>query len=238
MTITRQKLVAIIGAAILCVGLAACGSNQSQADAESGATEKKQTTSVDANASASIKGSKDAAKSSQQPQQRDSKMAVIYFSNPERDNQNEVEGSTEYLADLIHQQTGADLYRIETQKKYPVNHQALVAAAKAEGLSGARPELKDTVGDLSQYDTVFLGYPIWWGDLPMPVYSFLESHNLAGKKVVLFSTHGGSGLAGSVETITNLESGANVVQNAYTVSRDDVTQAAPSLLDWLKQLGY
>lgn len=79
---------------------------------------------------------------------------------------------------------------------------------------------------------------IWWGDLLMPVYTFLKGHDLAGKKVILFSTHGGSGLAGTVETITHLENGADVVQNAYTISRDDVTEAAPSFSNWLKQLGY
>lgn len=79
---------------------------------------------------------------------------------------------------------------------------------------------------------------IWWGDLLMPVYTFLESHDLAGKKVILFSTHGGSGLAGTVETIIHLENGADVVQNAYTISRDDVTEATPSRSNWLKQLGY
>lgn len=78
---------------------------------------------------------------------------------------------------------------------------------------------------------------IWRGHLPMPVYTFLEGHDLAGKKVILFSTHGGSGLAGTVETITHLENGADVVQNAYTISRDDVTEAAPSLSNWLKKLG-
>ena len=71
----------------------------------------------------------------------------------------------------------------------------------------------------------------------MPVYAFLEGHDLAGKKVILFSTHGG-GLAGTVETITHLENGADVVQNTHTISREDVTEAVPSLSNWLKQLGY
>lgn len=235
MKMMRQKMIAIACAAALWAGLTACGPIQSQADAQSGATQKQQTAAVDASASASIKGSRD---DTMFASSKDSKIAVIYFSNPERDDQKSVEGSTEYLADLIHKQTGADVYRIEPKKAYPVNHQALVAEAKAEGLSGARPELKDTVGDLSQYDTIFLGYPIWWGDLPMPVYTFLEGHDLAGKKVILFSTHGGSGLAGTVEMITHLENGADVVKNAYTISRDDVTEAAPSLSNWLKQLGY
>lgn len=198
-----------------------------------GNTAKQQTVAVDANASASIKGSREDIP---YEQAKDSKIAVVYFSDPETENQDDVEGSTQYLANLIHQQTGADVYRIEPKKAYAVNHQILVADAKAELLRNARPELKDTIGDLSQYDTIFLGYPIWWGDLPMPVYTFLESYDLSGKKINIFSTHGGSGLAGTVETITQLETKATVNQNAYTVSRDEIEDAASSLSDWVTQV--
>lgn len=89
-----------------------------------------------------------------------------------------------------------------------------------------------------QSDTIFLGYPIWWGDLSMPVYTFLDSHRFDGKKVIPFSTHGGSGLAGTVAKVAQAEPGADVENNAYTVSRDDVVQAKDSVLSWLAQLGY
>lgn len=229
---TRNMMV-LAGAAVLWAGLTACGPVQSQPAAQSGNTAKQQTVAVDANASASIKGSREDIP---YEQAKDSKIAVVYFSDPETENQDDVEGSTQYLANLIHQQTGADVYRIEPKKAYAVNHQILVADAKAELLRNARPELKDTIGDLSQYDTIFLGYPIWWGDLPMPVYTFLESHDLSGKKINIFSTHGGSGLAGTVETITQLETKATVNQNAYTVSRDEIEDAASSLSDWVTQV--
>ena len=230
-----RNMIVLVGAAALWAGLTACGPVQSQPDAQSGSTPKQQTVEVDANASASIKGSREELPA---VQANDSNVAVVYFSDPETENQNDVEGSTQYLANVIHQRTGADVYRIEPQKAYAVNHKILVADAKAELLRQARPELKDTIGDLSQYDTIFLGYPIWWGDLPMPVYTFLESHDLAGKKIHIFSTHGGSGLAGTVEKITNLESKADVNPNAYTVYRDEIESAASSLSDWLKQAGY
>lgn len=230
-----RNMIVLVGAAALWAGLTACGPVQSQPDAQSGSTPKQQTVEVDANASASIKGSREELPA---VQANDSNVAVVYFSDPETENQDNVEGSTQYLANVIHQQIGADVYRIEPKKAYAVNHKILVADAKAELLRNARPELKDTIGDLSQYDTIFLGYPIWWGDLPMPVYTFLESHDLAGKKIHIFSTHGGSGLAGTVEKIANLESRADVNPNAYTVYRDEIDGAASSLSDWLKQAGY
>lgn len=230
-----RNMIALAVAAALWTGLTACGPVQSQPDAQSGGTQKQQTVAVDADASASIKGSREKLPTAQA---NDSKMAVVYFSDPETEHQDDVEGSTQYLANIIHQQIGADVYRIEPQKAYAVNHKILVADAKAELLRDARPAIKDTIGDLSQYDTIFLGYPIWWGDLPMPVYTFLESHDLAGKKINIFSTHGGSGLAGTVEKIANQESRADVNLNAYTVHRNEIDGAAASLSDWLKQSGY
>lgn len=152
-----RNMIVLVGAAALWAGLTACGPVQSQPDAQSGSTPKQQTVEVDANASASIKGSREELPA---VQANDSNVAVVYFSDPETENQNDVEGSTQYLANVIHQRTGADVYRIEPQKAYAVNHKILVADAKAELLRNARPELKDTIGDLSQYDTIFLGYPI------------------------------------------------------------------------------
>ncbi len=152
-----RNLIVLVGAVALWAGLTACGPVQSQPAAQSGNTAKQQTVAVDANASASIKGSREDIP---YEQAKDSKTAVVYFSDPETENQDDVEGSTQYLANLIHQQTGADVYRIEPKKAYAVNHKILVADAKAELLRNARPELKDTIGDLSQYDTIFLGYPI------------------------------------------------------------------------------
>ena len=88
----------------------------------------------------------------------------------------------QYLAHIIAQKTGADVFRIVPVKAYPTDHSAHTAQAKLEQSENARPAIKDDFGDLSQYDTIFLGYPIWWGDLPMPVYTFLESHDLSVKR--------------------------------------------------------
>lgn len=87
-------------------------------------------------------------------------------------------------------------------------------------------------------DTVFLGYPIWWYDMPMPVYSFLEAYDLSGKTIIPFVTHGGSGLTGTADRIAAAEPGARVAGPAYEVYRTDVPEAEDSVLRWLGRLGF
>ena len=235
----KKKIIALVGAACLAIGLAACGNGTTQADGQTGATEKKQAVaSVDANAGASIEGP---ASGKNEGQHTDSHVAVIYFSEPEGSDMNALQGSTQYIGQVIADKTGADVFRIMPDEAYPTDHKALGAKAKLALMREVRPAIQDTVGNLSQDDTIVLGYPIWWGDLPMPVYTFLDSHHFDGKKIIPFSTHGGSGLAGTVAKVAQVaqaEPGADVENNAYTVSRDDVVQAKDSVLSWLAQLGY
>ena len=168
----------------------------------------------------------------------DSRRAVIYFSSPDSSDMNALEGSTQYLGRVIAEKTGADVFRIVPIKAYPTDYSAHTAQAKMEQGENARPAIQDNFGDLSQYDTIFLGYPIWWGDLPMPVYTFLESHDLSGKKIVIFSTYGSSGLGDTVEHVQSVEKGADVETKAYGVAAGDVGSAKDKVLSWLSELGY
>ncbi len=181
------------------------------------------------------------------------KVLVIYFSMPEtakpdnmtQDEKNstvlingEVLGNTQYVAYIINKKTRSDLFRIEPKIPYPTDHKKLVDMAKEEKAKKARPELKALVENIAQYETVFLGYPIWWEDFPMIIYSFLEKHDLLGKKVIPFSTHGGSGLAGTVQTLKRHKPDADVIENAFTVSRDNVENSEQNIINWLNELGY
>ena len=226
-----RNMIVLVGAAALWAGLTACGPVQSQPDAQSGSTPKQQTVEVDANASASIKGSREELPA---VQANDSNVAVVYFSDPETENQNDVEGSTQYLANVIHQRTGADVYRIEPQKAYAVNHKILVADAKAELLRNARPELKDTIGDLSQYDTIFLGYPIWWGTMPKIINTFLESYDLSNKTIMPFCTSGGSGISSSVSAIKSICTNSTVKDGL----RGSSSTESDRIRDWFKTIGF
>ena len=120
----------------------------------------------------------------------------------------------------------------------PLDHQTLNDQALGEQEANARPELKAQVPNLGDYDTVFIGYPIWWYDLPMPVYTFLEQHDFGGTNVILFSTHGGNQLAETVEAITRKALRCSTVnQNAFTISRDDMNNAPAEVGTWLDSLG-
>lgn len=142
----------------------------------------------------------------------DGNILVAYFSRAgENYNVGVVEkGNTEIVAEMIAQETGADLFRIQPTYDYPETYEECTEAAKKEQEEKARPELSDTVDNISEYDVIYVGYPIWWGDMPMAVYTFLESYDFSGKTVIPFCTHAGSGLAGTADSIREICIGASV----------------------------
>ncbi len=173
---------------------------------------------------------------------------VTYFSVPETDRPDGmtedqansthvvdgvVLGNTQYVAQLIGARTGAQLFRIETAEPLPLDHATLENHALELQEQNARPKLKTTIPNLAAYDTVFIGYPIWWYDLPAPMFTFLEQHDFSGKNIILFSTHGGSRLSGTDEKIAGLLTGAKVLPNAFTISRDDMDDAKAQVDAWL-----
>lgn len=187
------------------------------------------------------------------PSTETGKTLVVYFSMPETDKSEgltteeensvvimdgEVLGNTQYVAYVIQQTTGADIFRIESQTPYMTDHEALVNLAKEEQNQNARPALRTNVENLSQYDTVFIGYPNWWGDMPMILYTFFDENDFSGKTIIPFNTHGGSGFSGTIGTITKLEPNATVNQKGFTVSRNNVQDAEPDIIRWLAELGY
>lgn len=132
---------------------------------------------------------------------RTPKILVAYFSHSgENYGVGEIkEGNTEKVAKEIARQTGGTLFRIQAVEKYPAAYDACTQRAKNEQTINARPALNTHIENMAQYDVIYLGYPIWWGDMPMPVYTFLESYDFSDKTVYPFSTHEGSGL-GRTET--------------------------------------
>lgn len=178
-----------------------------------------------------------------------SKILVAYFSLPETTGDakedstvtvnGETLGNTQYVANLIKEHTGADIFRIEPVKEYNTSdHAELIADAKKEQEDDSRPEIKNKINDFEDYDTIFIGYPIWWLDLPQILYTFLENYDFTGKNVYLFSTNGGSGLAGTVSTIENKLNTASVNTNAFKLYRDNMEDAPQEVETWLKNLGF
>lgn len=146
-------------------------------------------------------------------------------------------GNTQVLAELIAAQTGADTFQVKPTKAYPDDYTECTEVSKKELESKARP---DIVADfpIDDYDTIFIGYPIWWGDAPMPLYTFIEKHSWQGKTVIPFCTHEGSGYCNEAE-ITEACKGATVLQGLGMyghTAQNDRSSALKTVQKWLKGL--
>ena len=140
---------------------------------------------------------------------------VVYFSNS---------GNTEILANFIHNYVGGDIVALEPTVAYPEDYNDLLDVAQEEQRSDAIPEFNDLNIDIEDYDTIFIGYPNWWGDMPMIIYTFFDTYDLSGKTIAPFNTSGGSGLSRTVGTIRELEPDATVT-DGFTVLSDNVDNA-------------
>lgn len=147
-------------------------------------------------------------------------------------------GTTEYMAKVIQEETGADLFQIQTVQEYPTEYREVTAQASEEKESGFRPELASHIDNMDEYDTIFIGYPNWWGDMPMALYSFFDEYDLAGKTIIPFNTHGGSGFSQTVQSITELEPDAAVSTDGLSLSRSAVSSSRETIVTWLNNLGY
>lgn len=180
------------------------------------------------------------------------KPLIVYFSMPETDNpQNmtreeenstvvingKVLGNTQYVAQLIQEMTGGDIFRILPQKPYPTDHRTLVDLASEEQKQDARPAIVGKIEEPEAYDTIFIGYPNWWGDMPMILYTFLEQYDFSGKTLIPFCTHGGSGFSRTIRTIQDKQPGATVIRNGYSLSRSRMERAPSGVAEWLKEIG-
>ena len=145
-------------------------------------------------------------------------------------------GNTGVVADMIAQATGADLFSIRTVGQYPDTYDATIDQGQQEQSDGARPELATHLENLDSYDTIFLGFPNWWGDMPMAVYTFLDEVDLSGKTVIPFVTSGGSGFSNTISTIQQMEPQATV-QEGLSIGASSATGAQQQVESWLSELG-
>ena len=150
----------------------------------------------------------------------------------------EAVGRVQALAERIQQNVGGDLFSIRTSVVYPADSGELIDYAAQEQEENARPELTTHIENLDGYDTIFIGYPNWWADLPMAVYSFFDEYDFSGKTIIPFNVHNGSRFSRTIQTIQELEPDATVVENGFTVSEQTVAEAAEDVAAWLEGLGY
>jgi flavodoxin len=161
------------------------------------------------------------------PAQSGGKILVAYFSRG---------GNTAEIAGQIHQQVGGDIFQIVTVNKYPTEDGACGEAAKLEQQQNARPALAMEVRGMASYDTVFIGYPCWWGTMPMALFTFLEKYDLSEKTLVPFTTHGGSGFGRSIQDIKKLCPTANLLEG-IALRGSNAKMARNDVAAWLKKIG-
>ncbi|MCC8171577.1 MAG: flavodoxin [Parabacteroides sp.] len=176
------------------------------------------------------------------------KVLVTYFTWPEPDgtdantgasrviSNGKLYGNTEYIAHLIREATGGNLFAIKTERTYPSPHRALIDAAKKEAEAKQHPRLTTHISNLKDYDIIFVGYPNWWYDMPMAIYSFFDEYDFSGKTVIPFVTHGGSRFSQSVETIAEMEQNAKVIKGPSVAARN-VPEAKEEVVKWLEEQG-
>ena len=149
-------------------------------------------------------------------------------------------GNTMILAEMIADKTGAEIFEVKPAKKYPVSYKECTEVADAEAEAGARPAILEDK-DISDYDTIFFGHPIWWGDIPMCMYTFVEGHDWNGKKVIPFCTHEGSGAGRSESTLKKLMTGAEIIKPLAirgSTAQKKRDQAEQEISVWLRGLGF
>ena len=179
----------------------------------------------------------------ERPTYEGTKTLVVYFSQPDNEDNStvvidgETLGNTQYMAYVIQENTGANIFRILPETPYPTDHSTLVDLAQGEKRDNARPKIKDEIENFSDYETVFVGYPNWWGDMPMILYTFFDTYDFSGKTIIPFNTHGGNGFSSTISTIRRLEPKAEV-KDGKSISRNSIQNAEQEIVDWVKSLGF
>ena len=148
-------------------------------------------------------------------------------------------GNTKIVADYISEIIGADQFEIVTHKYDGMAYTPLINLAKDEARNGELPPYEGEAPDMSQYDTVFIGGPVWWGTYPQVMFTFFKKHgaDLKGKTVIPFTTHEGSGLANCVEDVKEAFTGANVTKG-FSIYGHEVRSGKNKVEKWLRGLGY
>lgn len=150
-------------------------------------------------------------------------------------------GNTAIIAEMIAKQTGADLFEVKLKNDtYPVTYKALTEVALQENKANIRPEIAENVENFADYNVIFIGSPNWWADMPMALYTFMESHDWTGKTVVPFVTHEGSGLSAIPNKMAET-TGAKTLEGLSIyghTAQNDSDEALKMVLPWLKKLGF
>lgn len=166
---------------------------------------------------------------------KDKKSIVIYFSRADENYSVGYidKGNTEIIAEYIQEITGSDLFKVERKIPYAKDYQTCIEEAKEEQQNDERPELVCTLDSIDDYDTVYIGSPIYWGTMPQPMFTQLEKLNWTDKTVRVFTTHEGSGLGSVLNDVKRICMGANVLNNAIAIKGSESKNARSKIENWV-----
>lgn len=234
-----KKVITVLLSCIMCISLAACGISET---ARTDTGEEVRSGDMAGNSVAETTEPQDAEKedSARKNTGQESKILVAYFSLAGEQYEVGVikKGNTQIVAEMIAEQTGADTFQIEPVKEYPDTYDGLLEVSKEESEDNP-PEIASTVENMEEYETVYIGFPIWWGDMPAIVAGFLKSYDFSGKKVVPFCTHAGSGFSGTEQKVREFCSGAELVDGLAIrgqTAQEAADEAEKEVSEWLKKV--
>ena len=213
-----KKILSLLLSMTLVFSLAAC-SGGGATSSEGGTSEPSSQTPSESEAPSNS----ETLEESEEPTEETGGTLIAYFS---------WSGNTEQMAQMIQTETGGDLFEIEPATPYTDDYNTLLDVAQQEQANNARPELASQVENWDSYDVVFVGYPDWWSDAPMLIYSFLEAYDWEGKTLVPFCTSGGSGFGRSLDKLPDSAPGANILEGLH-VSGSRVDGSSEEIAAWI-----
>ena len=222
-----KKWTSLFLALAMALSLAACGSSNQGNTPESPASVSGSTAEETPTEEPAEEPSEEPAESETPTAGDSSSVLIAYFS---------WSGNTEQVAQIIQQETGGDLFEIAPATPYTDDYNELLDIAQQEQSGNARPELAGQVENWEQYDTIFVGYPNWWIDAPMAVYTFLESYDWDGKTLVPFNTSASGGFGRSLPGLEDSAAGASILDGISLTERT-LGNAQSEVTTWLDELG-
>ena len=225
-----KKIISLVAVFTLLFCLTACSNNtNSKEDSSSSSPLKSEKeTSTDSNESQAPESSQESASNAEgeNTEGTEANALIVYFSHS---------GNTKSVAMEIRKQTGADIFEIVPETPYTTDYDELLDVAQDEKRDNARPAISGTVENLEKYDMIYLGFPNWWADMPMVLYTFLDTYDLSGKTIAPFVTSGGSGFSNTISTIKSMEPDADI-EDGLAIRDSASDDSEDAVADWLEKL--
>lgn len=215
-----KKLLALALTMMMAFTLAACSNN-------SNGTQKEEKTTSSSESTQTETGKSNEENNKTQLDTANKKILIAYFS---------YSGNTKKVADEIHKSVGGDIFEIKTADPYPTDYNTVVDQAKKEQADNYRPKLATKVENMDSYDVIFVGYPNWWGTMPMAVFTFLEEYKLSGKTIIPFCTHDGSAFGKSVEDMKKIAPQSKIL-DGLEIRGKSVKDENKEVPEWLRKIG-